>query len=310
MHVEDSRVVNQPVQAPMSQPQLPQLEGVDHHFVELPGLRMHVAEAGSGVPVLLLHGFPQHWWEWRKVIPGLVEQFRVICPDLRGAGWTAAPRRGYTRDQLLADFVALLDALGVTQAEGVADERTEVVGEQVDAVEPERVRRHVALGIPPPYFEFDPGMVLALVRRAWFNLLIPVPVLGPRLLGRGRQRLPRRMLSDFSSAREAFTAEDVELFVGRLREPSRARAGSALYRHFIQPETARIMRGSYRGRRLGTPTRVLLGADDPNVRPEFIHGVEDHVDALDTEIVAGASHFIVDDVPGVVVARALDFFTP
>jgi len=46
------------------------------------------------------------------------------------------------------------------------------------------------------------------------------------------------------------------------------------------------------------------------VRPEFIHGVEDHVDALDTQIVAGASHFIVDDVPGVVVAQALDFFTP
>lgn len=61
---------------------------------------------------------------------------------------------------------------------------------------------------------------------------------------------------------------------------------------------------------LSTPTRVLLGADDPNVRPEFIHGVEDHVDALHTEIVVGASHLIVDDVPGVVVAQALDFFTP
>ncbi len=46
------------------------------------------------------------------------------------------------------------------------------------------------------------------------------------------------------------------------------------------------------------------------MRPEFIHGVEDHVDALDTQIVAGASHFIVDDVPGAVVAQALDFFTP
>ena len=48
---------------------LPRLEGVDHHFEELPGLRIHVAEAGSGTLVLLLHGFPQHWWEWRKIIP-------------------------------------------------------------------------------------------------------------------------------------------------------------------------------------------------------------------------------------------------
>ena len=294
----------------MNQPQPPQLEEVDHHFVGLPGLRMAVAEAGSGVPVLLLHGFPQHWWEWRKVIPGLAERFRVICPDLRGAGWSAAPTRGHTRDQLLADVVALLDTLRLDGVHLLTHDYGALVGYQLCLRHPERVRRHLALGIPPPYFGFDPGMVLALVRRAWFNLLIPVPLLGPRLLGRGRQRLPRRMLSDFSSAREAFAAEDVELFVGRLREPSRARAGSALYRHFIQPEAARIMAGSYRDRRLGTPTLVLLGADDPNVRPVFIHGVEGHVDALDTEIVAGASHFVVDNVPGVVVARALDFFTP
>jgi len=71
---------------------------------------MHLAEAGSGIPVLL-HGFPQHWREWRKVIPRLAEQFLVICPDLRGAVWTGAPRRGHTRDQLLADVVALLDTL-------------------------------------------------------------------------------------------------------------------------------------------------------------------------------------------------------
>jgi pimeloyl-ACP methyl ester carboxylesterase len=251
MHVEDSRVINQPpaYAIPMSQPQLPRLEGVEHHFVELPGLRMHVAEAGSGTPVLQQHGFPQHWWEWRKVIPGLAERFRVICPNLCGAGWTDAPRRGYTRDQLLADVVALLDTLGLDGVHLLTHDYGALVGYQLCLRHPERVRHHLSLGIPPPYFGFDPRMVLALVRRAWFNLLIPVPVLGPRLLGCGRQRLPRRMLSDFSSAREAFAAEDVELFAGRLREPSRARAGSALYCHFIQPETVRIMTVSYRGRR-------------------------------------------------------------
>jgi pimeloyl-ACP methyl ester carboxylesterase len=289
---------------------LPVLKGADHRFLDLPGLRMHVAEAGSGRPLLLLHGFPQHWWEWRKVIPGLAEQFRLICPDLRGAGWTDAPRRGYTRDQLLADVVALLDTLGLDSVHLLTHDLGGLIGYQLCLRHSERVRRHLALSIPPPYFEFDPGLVLAIVQHAWFNLLVPVLLLGPRLLGGRRQRLPRWMLSGFSSAREAFTAEDVELFVGRFREPSRARAGSALYRHFIQPEVARTMTGTYRGRRLSTPTRVLLGADDPNVRPKFIRGVEDHVDVLHTEIVAGASHFIVDDVPGVVVAQALDFFTP
>ncbi|KAF0964307.1 alpha/beta fold hydrolase [Rhodococcus sp. T7] len=89
----------------------PELDGVRHRYVRLPGLRMHVAEAGHGDPVVLLHGFPQHWWEWRGVVPGLTEHYRVICSDLRGAGWTDAPPTGYTRAQLLADVEALLDAL-------------------------------------------------------------------------------------------------------------------------------------------------------------------------------------------------------
>ena len=144
-----------------------------------------MAEAGSGVPVLLLHGFPQHWWEWRKVIPALAERFRVICPDLRGAGWSSATRLGYTRDQLLADVVALLDALGLDGVHLLTHDYGALLGYQLCLRHPERVRRHPSLSIPPTYFGFDPGMVLAILRNAWFNLLIPVPVLEPGLLGWG-----------------------------------------------------------------------------------------------------------------------------
>jgi pimeloyl-ACP methyl ester carboxylesterase len=81
---------------------------VEHQFVEIPDLRVHVAQAGHGEPVLLLHGFGQHWWEWRDVLPALMDRYCVICPDLRGAGWTDAPAVGYTREQQMADAVALL----------------------------------------------------------------------------------------------------------------------------------------------------------------------------------------------------------
>jgi pimeloyl-ACP methyl ester carboxylesterase len=291
-----------------AQPPFPQLDGVEHRFVDLPGLRMHVAEAGSGEPVLLLHGFPQHWWEWRKVIPGLAEHYRVICPDLRGAGWSDAPRKGYGRDQLVADVVALLDELGLDRVRVIGHDWGALVAFQLCLSHPDRVRTHLSLSIPPPFFEFDTRMVLGIVTRAWFNLLTPVPLLGPLLLGRADQRMVRYMLYSFTVDPDALREKDVELFVAPFRQPARARAGSALYRGFIMPEAVRIMAGRYRHLRLSTPTRVLVGADDPNMRPELLHGYQDFVDDLELELVVGASHFVADDRPDVVVERALELF--
>src|SRR4051794_33022829 len=77
----------------------PEVEGVEHRYVDAGGLRMHVAEAGpQGEPIMLLHGWPQHWYLWRDVIPPLAEEYRVIAPDLRGFGWSDAPPDGYDKE--------------------------------------------------------------------------------------------------------------------------------------------------------------------------------------------------------------------
>ncbi|HET7304400.1 MAG TPA: alpha/beta hydrolase [Segeticoccus sp.] len=279
---------------------------VSHRFVQLPDLRVHVAESGSGTPVLALHGFPQHWWQWRRVLPGLADRHRVLCPDLRGSGWTDAPAHGYGRDQLLADVLALLDVLELDQVHLLTHDWGSLVGYQLCLRHPERVRSHLALSIPPPFFAPDPRLAPVMVTRTWFNLVLPVPGLGARSLRAGRQRLLRRVLQGFS-ARDAFSEDDIEHFLAPFREPARARAGSLLYRHFIQPEGVRILTGRYAGQRLTTPTTVLVGAEDP-LGPDVVHGYERHCDDLRVELVEGASHFLVDDRPDVVLQRALERF--
>jgi pimeloyl-ACP methyl ester carboxylesterase len=72
-------------------PPLPPVEGVEHRFVRANGIRIHVAETGQGPPLMLLHGGPQHWYAWRHIIPELAGEFRLICPDLRGFGWSDVP---------------------------------------------------------------------------------------------------------------------------------------------------------------------------------------------------------------------------
>src|SRR5258708_24158434 len=72
----------------------PPVPGMTHRFVEVRGARLHVAEAGRGDPVVLLHSFPQHWYAWRHVVPLLAGQSRLICPDWRRFGWSPATPRG------------------------------------------------------------------------------------------------------------------------------------------------------------------------------------------------------------------------
>src|SRR5947208_1339228 len=99
-------------------PPMPELPGVSHSFHEVRGVRLHVAEAGEGNPLVLLHGWPQSWWCWHKVIPALAESgFRVIAPDLRGYGWSEEVPGGYEKESFARDLVALLDELGLERVQ-------------------------------------------------------------------------------------------------------------------------------------------------------------------------------------------------
>jgi pimeloyl-ACP methyl ester carboxylesterase len=286
---------------------LPTLSGVEHAYVDLPGLRMHVAEAGAGEPVLLLHGFPQHWWEWRGIIPRLAPHYRVICPDLRGAGWTDAPAEGYTSEQQRADVLALLDCLGLDRVRLVAHDWSAIVGFQLAIHHPERIEQYVSLATPHPWIRFRPAMLRG-AWRLWFQPVIATPGVGPRLLARGDQRLARYLLEQDGAGGALRSAEDREAFLAPLRQPERARAGSAIYRGLILPELRRIVTGAYRESRLVVPTLVLYGTADPALVPNVHGGHETYADDLAVEPIEGASHFLADQRPDPVADRILAFF--
>ncbi|MEP7025623.1 MAG: alpha/beta fold hydrolase, partial [Actinomycetota bacterium] len=86
-----------------------------HHTATVNGIRMHYVTAGRGPAVLLLHGWPQTWYEWRKVMAGLAADFTVIAPDLRGFGYSAKPAAGYDAATYAADLAALCGHLGLAE---------------------------------------------------------------------------------------------------------------------------------------------------------------------------------------------------
>src|SRR5216110_3153301 len=92
---------------------------VTHSFIETNGIRIHLAEAGSGPLVVLCHGFPESWYSWRHQLHALANAgYRAVAPDMRGYGGTDRPDgiERYTLFHLVGDVVGLVDALGADQA--------------------------------------------------------------------------------------------------------------------------------------------------------------------------------------------------
>lgn len=124
---------------------------IAHRSVEANGIHIHVAEAGSGPPVLLCHGFPESWYSWRHQLRALAEAgFHAIAPDMRGYGQTDAPPaiEQYTLLHLVGDMVGLLDALGEPTAVIAGHDWGAPVAWHAALLRPDRFRAVVALSVP------------------------------------------------------------------------------------------------------------------------------------------------------------------
>jgi pimeloyl-ACP methyl ester carboxylesterase len=127
------------------------MSAVTHRFVETNGIRMHVAEAGSGPLVLLLHGFPESWYSWRHQLSALADAgYHAVAPDQRGYGQTDRPAAvaSYTQLHLVGDVVGLIDALGEEQAVVIGHDWGAPIAWNTALLRPDRVRGVVGLSVP------------------------------------------------------------------------------------------------------------------------------------------------------------------
>lgn len=273
-------------------------------MVDAGGLLTHVAEAGAGEPLLLLHGWPQHWYEWRHQIVPLAEHYRVICPDLRGLGWTDAPATGYEKEALAGDVLALLDALGLERVRLMGHDWGAWIGYLICMREPDRVERLLALSVPPPWLRMDAAAV-ASMWRLWYQWLLASGAGGWLL--RHRAGVLARLVRLWAADPGALSDEDLEIYAERLARPEGARASVAFYRSFVLRETWPLLRGRYAGVRLRTPTLLLAGTDDP-LGTAILRDCRRHADDLTLEMVPACGHFIPEEQPELVTRKALDFF--
>lgn len=287
---------------------MPDVQGVTHRDVIANGVRFHVAEAGQGEPVVMLHGWPQHWWEWRGLIPPLAERYRVICPDLRGFGWSEVPAGGFRPETFAADILYLLDELELDRVRLIGHDWGALTAFIVCLRHPERVERYLALNMIHPWLRIRPRLVLGETSRLWYQVAMAVPGLSPAVMTRAADFAARRVRAS-SGDPSCWDGGAIEMFTDQLRDPERARAFSALYRWSLSPRgMLSLALGRYHDMRLHTPTLLLFGTEDFAIREETLEGYEEHAEDMTIEKVPGTGHFIADERPELVAERALEFF--
>jgi pimeloyl-ACP methyl ester carboxylesterase len=284
---------------------LPHVPGFTHSFVNVRGVRLHVAEAGAGDPVVLLHSFPQHWYAWRHVVPLLAGQYRLICPDWRGFGWSEAPRGGYDTQARVADVFALMDALGLRRVRLLGHDWGAHAALAAALEAPERVSHLLAVNAAHPWLR--QRRLLPQLWRFWFTAFWEYPRIG-RVVLRHWPGLTRFLLLHGAADPAAWPPGDVEEFVAASRQPGSARAGEALHWQFVRHDIPAIVLRRYRGVRLTVPTVILAGARDWMLPPRLLAGAERHADDLELRVVPGAGHFLPAERPAVVAEVARELF--
>ncbi|OMH25485.1 hypothetical protein BKD30_05925 [Tersicoccus phoenicis] len=297
---EDPR---EPVEAPGDptawSPPLPAAPGFDHRVVQTAGLRTHVATIGpeNGDPVLLLHGFPLHWWQWREVAPRLAAAgYRVICPDLRGCGWTEDDGRRYDREIFLRDLVALLDVCELDRPRVVAHDLGAIPTWQLSYAHPERVRAAVLLSVPPG-FAFGPQLAPAMTHM-------------PKFAFHRRGHSLRWLWNGRYHTRPVPDAV-IDRYLAPLQDPAKDAAVTKLYRAVAIPEGMTLAGGAYKCTRLRPPTLFLFGALDEPITEKRIRRLAGdtarYAEHVEFASVDGAKHFMTDDAPERVTALVADF---
>ncbi|MFL5859997.1 MAG: alpha/beta fold hydrolase [Solirubrobacteraceae bacterium] len=280
-------------------PKLPDVPGVDHREIDVNGVRLHVAQAGAGPPLLLLHGWPQHWWCWRELIPRLTGTRRVIAPDLRGWGWSSAPPGDYAKGTLAADVLALLDCEGLDQVDLVGHDWGGYAGFLLALSHPDRVRRMVAVDIPPPWSPRPHLRHLALPLLLSYQALLATPGLGEAALTRS-DALVKAIIRRGSRLRQ-WSEDELRVYADVLRAPARARASSACYRTFLTRELGR----GHEPEELRVPTLLVMGS------ASLIHRVANPQPSRNLAVreIHGAGHFIPEEAPDQLLQLAGDFLS-
>ncbi len=279
------------------------MQTIAYRFIQVNQIRLHVALAGpaDGPPVILLHGFPDASFGWDKQIVALAEAgFYVIAPDQRGYNLSDKPKgvANYTVGFLVADILALADALGLPRFHLAGHDWGAMVGWTLADRHPERVMRLAILNVP------HPRMMRQFLKenreqrgRSWYMFFFRLPVVPELVLRLNRwQALARAMCQGFSET-------ELNRFRAAWAQPGAMTAMLNWYRGLFQRSGAEAP-----FRKIQMPTLIIWGKKDPHLMWQMAPGSLALCEEGRLEFLEDATHWVHQDQPEAVNRLLIEHF--
>ena len=282
---------------------------MEETYIQANGIHLHVMMDGpeDGKPVLLLHGFPEFWYGWRKQIPVLVDAgFRVIVPDQRGYNLSTKPHgvKSYALKNLTEDMISLIDALGYEKVFLTRHDWGAVVAWALAIWHPERFYKLAILNVPHPavmmHFLYHD---LEQIKKSWYVFFFQLPWLPEMGMGRDNLRGAERILRG-SGKLHTFTNQDIVEYKKAWSQTGALTATINWYRAVVRHQP-KLPKDS----RVKIPTLMLWGKRDVALSHRMAQPSIDLCDDGRLIFFENATHWVQHDEADAVNKELIEFFS-
>ncbi|MDQ3914195.1 MAG: 4-alpha-glucanotransferase [Actinomycetota bacterium] len=278
---------------------------IHHAYVSLSEVKLHYAEAGTGPLVVMLHGYPDFWYSWRHQMPFLARRgFRVVAPDMRGYNLSDKPHgvAAYRMENVVRDLRELVETLGDGPARVVGHDWGGVVAWYFAMAHPALLDRLAILNAPHPQ-RYVRSMNPRQAFKSWYVGFFQLPLLPERFVSANDFAMLRKLFRYDPARRDAFTDEDVELYVEAARRSDGLRYPINYYRALLRPNPLPALRW----RPIERPVQVIWGDRDRFLETSLAEPDSGWVRDARVHHLTEASHWVHHDEPAEVNGILAEF---
>ncbi len=272
-------------------------------FAVANGIRQHYVIGGKGEPLVLLHGWPETWWEFHKVMPALAEHYRVIAVDLRGGGDTDTPASGFDKKTMARDIYELIRVLGYSSVNIAGHDIGSMVAYSFAANHPEATRKVAMLDVSHPdssYYEFRMLKAPGQPFFPWWFAFNQVPQLPEQLVSGRARYLIDWMFDNLLVNQAAVSNFDRAVYAAAYNRPEGIRGGNGWYATFVQ-DIADLATYS-------KVTAPILGLVNSLFYPNMAAVLPTQGTDVTVHEVTNTGHYFVEERPEVVIDEFRAFF--